>query len=240
MGIEKVIPTLEDMVPLVELLPRSVAGQKAATYVSLMTGPRDQGEEDGPEEFHLIILDNGRSRILADPDLREILYCLRCGSCAGVCPVFQTAGGHSYGWVYPGPMGSVLTPQLIPPRQARLLPFACTQCGACKEICPVKINLPKLHLELRSRLVEDRDWEGGIPFLERLPMKLWSWFCVSPERYKIATLGARLFDRVMRPVGLTALIGARWGRKRTIPPLSRPFSKRWPDLQKQLRKEVKP
>jgi L-lactate dehydrogenase complex protein LldF len=237
MGIEKVVPTLEDMTVILELLPRSTTGQKAATYVSLLTGPRRGDEKDGPEEFHLILLDNGRSRILADPDLREILRCIRCGCCSFVCPVYQTVGGHSYGWVYSGPMGSVLTPQLIAPRLARLLPFACTQCGACQEICPIKIDLPKLHLALRSRFVEDPDWEGGGTFLDRLPMKLGAWFASGPGRYKMASWGARLLEKAISPTGsgwLTPGPVSRWSRKRTVPSLARPFSKRWPELKKQL------
>ena len=167
MGIEKVIPTLDDLATLLALLPRSATGQKLSSYTTIITGPRRPGEADGPEEFHLILLDNGRSRILADPDRRECLYCVRCGCCLNTCPVYRKAGGHSYGWVYSGPIGAVLTPQLIPARLARDLPFASTLCGACGDVCPVKIPLPKLLLTMRQRITEDPNWDGGISPLQK-------------------------------------------------------------------------
>lgn len=155
-GIEKVIPTLEDLPVFLKLLPRSATGQKISSYISLITGPRREAEADGPGEFHLVLLDNGRSRLLQDPDLREALYCLKCGACLNVCPVYQKVGGHAYGWVYPGPIGSILTPQFVGLRQARDLPCASTLCGACREVCPVQIDIPRLLLRLRGDLAGGR------------------------------------------------------------------------------------
>ena len=167
MGIEKVIPTLEDLNVFLKLLARSTTGQKLSSYISIITGPKRDGERDGAEEFHLIILDNGRSRILADEELRETLYCIRCGACLDFCPVYLKIGGHAYGWVYSGPIGSILTPQLINKKLAYQLPYASTLCGACAEVCPVKINIPKMLLVLRNRLIEDPQWGKHTSMAER-------------------------------------------------------------------------
>ncbi len=153
-GMEKVIPSLQDLAVFLRLLPRSATGQRLTSYVTLVTGPRRAQDEDGPEEFHLVIVDNGRSRLLADPELREALYCIRCGACLNICPVYQKVGGHAYGWVYPGPIGAVITPVLVGLGQAKDLPFASSLCGACREACPIKINLPRMLLHLRHKLAE--------------------------------------------------------------------------------------
>jgi L-lactate dehydrogenase complex protein LldF len=166
MGIEKVVPGLDELSVLMKLLARSCTGQKLPSYVSMISGPRRSGERDGPEEFHLVILDNGRSRILADPELRPSLYCIRCGACLNFCPVYLKIGGHAYGWVYSGPIGSILTPQLIRKKQAYALPHASTLCGACAEVCPVNIPLPEILLALRRRYAEDPDWKGAPPAVE--------------------------------------------------------------------------
>ena len=158
-GMEKVIPSLQDMAVFLRLLPRSATGQRITSYVSLISGPRREGDEDGPEEFHLVLVDNGRSRLLADEELREALHCIRCGACLNVCPVYRKVGGHAYGWVYPGPIGAVVTPVLTGLKQARDLPYASTLCGACRDACPVKINIPRMLLELRSKLAEGPDKE---------------------------------------------------------------------------------
>ena len=194
MGIEKVIPTLEDLVVMMKLLARSATGQKLSSYVSMITGPRRSGEWDGAEEFHLVILDNGRSRILKDQDLRETLYCIRCGSCLNICPVYHQIGGHSYGWVYSGPIGSILTPQLIDPERARDLPFISTLCGACAEVCPVKINIPKVLLRLRSKLAEDPEWMARPHRAERAVMGLIGLFLESPSVYRIGSRLARIIQ----------------------------------------------
>ncbi len=153
-GMEKVIPSLQDLALFLRLLPRSATGQRLTSYVSLISGPRREDDEDGPEEFHLVLVDNGRSRLLADEELREALHCIRCGACLNVCPVYRKVGGHAYGWVYPGPIGAVVTPVLTGLKQAKDLPYASTLCGACRDACPVKINIPRMLLELRGKLAE--------------------------------------------------------------------------------------
>ena len=158
-GMEKVIPSLQDMAVFLRLLPRSATGQRITSYVSLVNGPRRDGDEDGPEEFHLVLVDNGRSRLLADPELREALNCIRCGACLNTCPVYQKVGGHAYGWVYPGPIGAIVTPALVGLKQAGDLPHASTLCGACRDACPVKINIPRMLLYLRHNLAESSDPE---------------------------------------------------------------------------------
>jgi L-lactate dehydrogenase complex protein LldF len=237
MGIEKVVPTLEDLVVLLSLLARSTTGQILSVYTSIFTGPRREGEMDGPEEFHLIILDNGRSRILADPDRRETLYCIRCGACLNVCPVYLKAGGHSYGWVYSGPIGAVLTPQLLPPRLARTLPFASTLCGACKEVCPVKIDLPRLLMTLRWRMVEDPAWHAGISLPQRLGMSIFGWVAARPGVYAAATRGARLLEPILAPSGRLTLLPppfSRWATQREVPMRGKAFSQRWAHIEKEI------
>jgi len=148
MGIEKVIPTLADLPHFLEVLARTATGQKLTCYTNFVSGPRRTGEIDGPREMHVVMLDNGRSAMLADPVLREALYCLRCGACLNVCPVYRRIGGHAYGSPYPGPIGSIVSPSLFGSAAAHL-PFASTLCGACRDICPVKIDIPRILLHLR-------------------------------------------------------------------------------------------
>ena len=158
-GMEKVIPSLQDLAVFLRLLPRSATGQRLSSYVSMVTGPRRATDEDGPEQFHLVIVDNGRSRLLSDPHLREALYCIRCGACLNICPVYQKIGGHAYGWVYPGPIGAVVSPMLVGLGQASDLPQASSLCGACREACPIKINIPRMLLHLRHKLAQSPDPE---------------------------------------------------------------------------------
>src|SRR5208282_6024407 len=148
MGIEKVIPRLADLSHFLEILARTATGQKLTTYTTLMSGPRRPGELDGPRAMHVVILDNGRRAMLADPVLREALYCLRCGACLNVCPVYRRIGGHAYGATYGGPIGSIVSPVLFG-SAAAYLPFASTLCGACRDVCPVKIDIPRILLHLR-------------------------------------------------------------------------------------------
>jgi L-lactate dehydrogenase complex protein LldF len=148
MGIEKVIPKLADLSHFLEILARTATGQKLTCYTNFINGPRRDGDPDGPAEVHVVILDNGRSRMLADPILREALYCLRCGACLNVCPVYRRIGGHAYGVPYSGPIGSIVSPNLFGAAAAHL-PFASTLCGACRDICPVKIDIPRILLHLR-------------------------------------------------------------------------------------------
>ena len=154
MGIEKVIARLEDLSHFLEILARTGTGQNLTTYTNFINGPRRPGELDGPAEIHVVILDNGRSQMLADKVLREALYCIRCGACLNVCPVYRRIGGHAYNSVYPGPIGSVVSPPIFGSNAARQLPFASTLCGACKDVCPVKIDLPRILLHLRWKASE--------------------------------------------------------------------------------------
>ncbi len=174
MGIEKLVPSLDDLAVFLKILARSASGQKMSSYVSLITGARRAGEADGAEEFHLIILDNGRTRLLADEEMRESLYCLRCGACLNVCPVYQKIGGHAYGSVYSGPIGSIITPAFAGLEKSKDLPFASTLCGACREICPVRIDIPRILLKLRSDWSEGNRHDGGPLLLEKLAIKLWA------------------------------------------------------------------
>ncbi|MFZ0451304.1 MAG: LutB/LldF family L-lactate oxidation iron-sulfur protein [Desulfatiglandaceae bacterium] len=237
-GLEKVVGTWDDFGALLNLLPRSAAGQKMPTYLSLITGPKKAGEEDGPEAFHLILLDNGRSRILGDTVLRESLFCLRCGACLNVCPVYERAGGHSYGWVYSGPIGMLLNSALLPPGKARDLAFASTLCGACAEVCPVLIDHPKIILDIRRRLSEDPLWKGRLALEEVLPMKVYAWLSLHPGLFRSAALLARTFQTLMTSSGRWKWLPgtlARWGEKRRIPLLKKPFRTRWPGLEKAIR-----
>lgn len=154
LGIEKVIPSLEALDIFLRLLPRSASGQQITSYISFLSGVKQTASEEGPEELHVVILDNGRSSMLANPNLRESLYCIRCGACLNICPVYQKIGGHAYGWIYPGPIGAVLTPQLIGRQRAADLPFASSLCGACRDVCPLKINIPDMLLHLRHEIKE--------------------------------------------------------------------------------------
>ncbi|MFZ0889915.1 MAG: LutB/LldF family L-lactate oxidation iron-sulfur protein, partial [Candidatus Binataceae bacterium] len=153
MGIEKVVPRLSDLSHFLEILARTATGQKLTTYTSFISGPRQAGEADGPADVHVVILDNRRTAMLADPVLREALYCLRCGACLNVCPVYRRIGGHAYGSTYPGPIGSIVSPALFG-NAAGYLPFASTLCGACRDICPVRIDIPRILLHLRWKVSE--------------------------------------------------------------------------------------
>ena len=150
MGIEKVLPRLEDLFPLMHLLTRSATGQAVTTYGNLITGPRREGELDGPHELHVVLLDNGRSQAYADPRWRATLQCIRCGACMNHCPVYARVGGHAYGTVYPGPIGQILSPHLLGLQRTHELPTASSLCGACAEVCPVRIPIPSLLVKLRD------------------------------------------------------------------------------------------
>ena len=230
MGIEKVIPTLEDLNVFLKLLARSTTGQKLSSYISIITGPKRDGERDGAEEFHLIILDNGRSRILADEELRETLYCIRCGACLDFCPVYLKIGGHSYGWVYSGPIGSILTPQLINRKQAYLLPYASTLCGACAEVCPVKINIPKILLVLRKRVIEDPKWGKPNSMTERVIFALYAYIMQNRWLYEKASRIARIAQRPFMKKGVLKNLPPplnRWSRHHEVAPLEKTFRQQW-------------
>src|SRR5215207_2926121 len=171
MGIEKVIPRFADLDVFLKLLPRSGTGQRLTTYQSFITGTKRTPADEGPEELHIVLLDNGRSRMLAHPVTRQSLACIRCGACLNACPVYQQAGGHAYGSVYPGPIGAVITPQLVGIEKTAQLPYASSLCGACREVCPVKIDIPRLLLHLRNEITSSRR-KGHIG--ERLAFKIWA------------------------------------------------------------------
>jgi len=209
-GIEKVVPTLEDLSVLLRLLPRSATGQSISNYVSVTTGIAGDQELDGPRQFHVVLLDAGRSRILAS-EFKDILRCIRCGACMNHCPVYQSVGGHAYGWVYPGPMGSVLTPNYVGIENALDLPHAATLCNQCGVVCPVKIPLPELLRKLR-----EKQYQRGLrPARERFALRAWSLLASHPGLYGWMTkIGVRL---------LAAMGGAR-GRLSSLP-----FGSGWTD-----------
>ncbi len=190
-GIEKVVARLEDITPLIDILPRSATGQPITTYFNLISGPRKEDEKDGPKEVHLVLLDNGRSHIRKDDELIDTLRCIRCGSCINHCPVYVQMGGHAYGTVYPGPIGTVLEPQRQGLDQIGALTSASTLCGACGEVCPVRIPLPKLINRLRAESVAaERSCSSvrGKGSLRKRPeliaWTIWSWLYANPILYK--------------------------------------------------------
>jgi len=188
-GIEKLIPRAQDLAVFLKLLGRSATGQPLTVYTSFLSGPRRGEEIDGPDEFYVVLLDNGRTKVLADREKRESLYCIRCGACLNHCPVYRKIGGHSFPWVYSGPIGAILTPQFMGVNHEPGLPFASSLCGACAEVCPVKIDIPKILLELRSEVkkAEERD---GSSRLERLAFRMWAWMMRHPRIYEMAGMAA--------------------------------------------------
>jgi L-lactate dehydrogenase complex protein LldF len=186
MGMERIVPTWEELDILVSLLCRSAVGQKLTSYVTGLTGPKDEGDVDGPEEFHLVIVDNGRSNILGT-EFQSALQCIRCAACINVCPVYRHIGGHSYGSIYPGPIGAVLTPLLGDYEDYKELPYASTLCAACTDACPVKIPLHELLIKHRRKIIED---EGKSSFGEKLAMKGYQLAASSPTLYKAGTKSA--------------------------------------------------
>jgi len=181
-SIEKVVPTLEDACTLLRLLARSATGQDMAVYNTFSTGTRRPGELDGPDEYHVVLIDNGRSNLLGS-EFQPMLRCIRCAACLNHCPVYFTVGGHAYGWVYPGPMGAVLTPSLIGVDQAGHLPNASTFCGKCEAVCPVKIPLPDLMRHWREREFERR----LTPPAARAGLRIWAWLARRPAAYRLVT-----------------------------------------------------
>ncbi len=232
-GMEKIVPCLEDLAVFMRLLPRAATGQRISSYVTHVSGPRRPGDEDGPEEFHLVIVDNGRSNLLEDPDLREALYCIRCGACLNACPVYRKVGGHAYGWVYPGPIGAVVSPALAGLDKGKELPYASSLCGACKDVCPIKINIPHMLLKLRSSVAEGAERGGTKASLgERLAVKGYGWLMSRPRALSMAR---RLGRWMQWPVARRGLIRrapvppfSRWTRSRDLPALApRPFRDLW-------------
>jgi len=204
-GIEKVLPGLEDLAAVLRVLPRSATGQDITNYVSLLTGVRDAGASDGPQENHVILVDNGRARLVGS-ELHEALKCIRCGACMNHCPVYQNIGGHAYGWVYPGPIGAILTPAYLGLEKALDLPQASTLCAACEVVCPVRIPLPEL-----MRVLREQEFTRGLrPWHERLSIALWRRLALRPRLYALASRWA---------VRLLRLLAGRDGMLHRLPGL---------------------
>ena len=221
-GIEKLVPTPEDLEVYLQLLPRSSTGERMNPYTSLWTGVTPG---DGPQAFHVVLLDAGRTDVLADQVGRQTLACIRCSACLNVCPVYERTGGHAYESVYPGPIGAILTPQLHGLGKAGSLPYASSLCGACYEVCPVKIDIPKVLVHLRGRVVS----ETPQPRAERLAMRALAWVFRSERRFALAQRLGRLGGRLFVRDGITRLPGLReWTRTRDLPPVSnQPFRDWW-------------
>ena len=221
-GIEKIVPTLEDVATLMRLLPRSATGQSISNYLDILTGPKGPGEFHGVDHMYFIIVDSGRTEVLAS-DVKEALRCIRCGACMNHCPVYQNIGGHSYGWVYPGPIGSILTPMYVGLENALDLPHASTLCNQCGVVCPVKIPLPDLLRKLREKEFS----EDLRPWHERTGLRLWAWFARHPGLYALAARSAARFLRSL--AGRDGMIhklplGSGWTSGRDMPaPTGRTF-----------------
>ncbi|HZQ10261.1 MAG TPA: LutB/LldF family L-lactate oxidation iron-sulfur protein [Anaerolineae bacterium] len=192
MGIERLVPTLDDLSVMLQVLARSATGQKITVYTNLITGARRAGEGDGPDELHIILLDNGRSRVLGT-EVAEILYCIRCGACLNACPVYREIGGHAYGSVYQGPVGAVLTPALGGIAQWSDLPQASSLCGACREVCPVRIDIPRMLLVERDQATR----AGKMPLWLRAGLHLYSLTVRHPALFGLATMFSRIGSRVV-------------------------------------------
>jgi L-lactate dehydrogenase complex protein LldF len=214
-GIEKIVPTLEDFATLMRLLPRSATGQSISNYVSLLTGTKRDGDHDGPEKTVFILVDNGRANLLGS-DYQDMLRCIRCGACMNHCPVYFSLGGHAYGWVYPGPMGSVLTPLYTGIENALDLPHASTGCNQCGAVCPVDIPLPAL----MHRLREEQNERGLRPWSERLALKAWAWVAGKPALYRwFARRAARYLNWLADGSGRIRIFGLvpAWTAGRDLP-----------------------
>jgi len=223
MGMEKLLPDYSSLALFLNLLGRSATGQRLTCYTSLITGPRRGKECDGPDDLHIVILDNGRSRMLQDDRLREALYCIRCGACMNVCPVYQKVGGHGYGSVYSGPIGSVITPVFRGEERSKKLPYASSLCGACAEICPVKIDIHHHLLDWRRRIVS----HGHVPLRERIAMRLFLLLARHTTLFDFAGRLGRVFSPLLRGKdgGLQVPV---WSRTRRFPALpQQSFKQMW-------------
>lgn len=233
-GIEKVVPGINDAISLLRLLARSALGIDFTTYMSLLTGPKRAGDIDGPEEYHVVLIDNGRTKMLDGP-FRPMLRCIRCGACMNHCPVYMSAGGHAYNSVYPGPMGAVLTPMIAGHEKGGELPHACTLNGRCQQVCPVKIPLPDMLRRLRHE-----QWEAGlIAAKARYGLGLWSWLARRPALYHFAArAGARTLHALSLGRGRLSWLplGSGWTAGRDMPaPQGKTFQELWRAREKGLR-----
>ncbi len=225
-SIEKIVPNLDDVSQILRVLARSATGQEMSVYTTLSTGPRREGDPDGPEEYHVVLLDNGRSSMIGT-EFQDMLRCIRCGACMNHCPVYHAVGGHAYGWVYPGPMGAVLTPSLKGVEKGGNLPNASTFCGRCEEVCPMRIPLPKMMRHWR-----EREFERGLnPTTQRWGLKTWAFFAKHPRLYGF---GASIAMKALSILGgrsnrLARLpLAGGWTRHRDFPaPEGATFQQSW-------------
>jgi L-lactate dehydrogenase complex protein LldF len=225
-SIEKIVPTLEDAATVLRVLARSATGQEMSVYTTFSRGPRRAEDPDGPEEYHVVLLDNGRTGMLGT-EFQEMLRCIRCGACMNHCPVYQAVGGHAYGWVYPGPMGAVLTPSLIGVEEGGQLPNASTFCGRCESVCPMRIPLPKMMRHWREREFE----KHLVPAANRFGLRFWGFFAARPALYRRATgLAARALSALGGRKGRfrSLPLAEGWTRHRDFPaPASQTFMQQW-------------
>ncbi len=225
-SLEKVVPTLEDATTLLRLLARSATGQEFSSYTTVSTGPRRPGDLDGPEQYHVVLLDNGRTEMLGG-EFQDMLRCLRCAACLNHCPVYAAVGGHAYGWVYPGPMGAVLTPALVGLHEAGHLPNASTFCGRCEEVCPVKIPLPKMMRHWREREFA----QAMSPAAYRWGLEAWTMLATRPALYHAVTdIASRLLGWIGRGRGRfrSLPLASGWTLVRDLPaPQGRSFQSQW-------------
>jgi L-lactate dehydrogenase complex protein LldF len=244
MGIEKVLPELRDLEVMLQLLPRSSTAERMNPYTSLWTGVH---AGDGPQEFHFVLLDNGRTQVLEDEVGRQALHCIRCSACLNVCPVYERTGGHAYGSVYPGPIGAILTPQLIGLEfeHAQSLPFASSLCGACYEVCPVKINIPEILIHLRGEVVKHKQTNSS-PIknflnIEAIAMKTVAWTFSDHMRYELAQKTARIGQiPLTKNKVISSLPGllAGWTNTRDLPAVpAQSFREWWLEREKKHEKE---
>jgi L-lactate dehydrogenase complex protein LldF len=239
-GIEKVLPTSRDLEVFLQLLPRSATGERMNPYNSFWTGVTPG---DGPREFHVILLDNGRTKLLEDHMERETLACIRCGACLNACPVYRETGGHAYGSIYSGPIGAILSPQLQSLEHSRSLPYASTLCGACYEVCPVKINIPEVLIHLRGRVVrEDQKTLRGTLAPENLAMQMAAKIFLSARRYeaaqRLARIGQTLFKRGDELRNLPGMAGG-WTKFRDLKALPKQSFRDWWSAREAAAKEMR-
>ncbi len=234
-SIEKIVPTLEDTSTILRVLARSATGQEISTYTTFSTGPRREGDPDGPKAYHVVLLDNGRTEMLGT-EFQDMLRCIRCGACLNHCPVYGAVGGHAYGWVYPGPMGAVLTPQLIGIHDGAHMPNASTFCGRCQAVCPMDIPLPKMMRHWRERDFATK----SVVSIPKLSLRTWAFFAVRPRLYQLASsVGVRVLSALggrKRRLSYVPLAGG-WTKHRDLPaPASRTFQAQWQERERQKAK----
>ena len=241
-GIDKVIPDWDALIVFLKLLARSATGQKLSVYTQFITGPRREDGEFGPKEFHLVLLDNGRSRVLKDPIGRDVLKCIRCGACSNVCPVYKNVGGFAYGSFISGPIGAILTPQMLGTQAARELPYASTLCGACADVCPVKIPIPTILRHLRRRVAQGDDFAAAtLPAPLRAVAVLASLALAQNWIYRFGTRLLPIFMSVFRRDGWipsTPYPLSRWTKGRPLPAFTANFRQWWKTRMSEKKKEI--